>query len=820
MTLHYSKANFPDLTTITAPVTHRHTIPAAVIIVGPGGNWWNGGIGGFGLHGSSCIWPFCPPGGGRGDASGGGSSGNNPKSPSNPHDNQDSSGTGKSTDSRQSSTAPPSSSTSCGATAVASDCSVFCPIATGISATRPCSTTCYSNETGCSASGTTATTTATGAPSQQVCDQSCSLCNAPPPGVATPTARMGKRNLPTSLKSIDKEALSVPSKEIEKRTLPDPSDAVYGGNVASFILEEFKKADKIPLRIDSNHPSSALVRKFNNERVNLAVYGLYGCTSVLVVSNQGIWASHFWENPSFVNANRFQNEVLVALEDGDGTDDMPGIRRYTGFREFLNVAEVPQAIIVTPRVRTSLVVGNLLFGVQVNQISTTLRGLIPNSIPIVIEYVPTDARTSQSTDNPSGKMLVQFDPDQRQYEAKKDCPAVQQARVSVWSGDRLEKIHNIDWAAEPNHVTAASKGKRDTPACSQRTLASYLSTIQATTGPAGSSIAASGGVSSYSVTASDGFSISASSTSLRSSILTTLRSLTVTPSSDAKSPSSTLNIVMFSTKSPPTPSISSASSAPASAGACLASSLAPGLSKVPGCWGVPRCAYYIAADQGLPADTPNYCNCGGTTAPLLTHSGTTDCAYTTQPASNIPLGTLPGGSGKGSTTPASAPRVTTAASPKLVVPPPPYVTGKCNIHVWEGLGEIGQKSVYLEANITDAKGGLVGFKSGGLDWNVALDVNSKLANVMIVTAQSGISRSLRKREDRHLSKRVGSAPPTRPLFEKGTVQFAVGAQKWDTTSKQCTAGVWNNGNANDFFGSLVFGDKFLPSRQMDCKFDC
>ncbi|KAL8771392.1 MAG: hypothetical protein Q9194_004893, partial [Teloschistes cf. exilis] len=48
-----------------------------------------------------------------------------------------------------------------------------------------------------------------------------------------------------------------------------------------------------------------------------------------------------------------------------------------------------------------------------------------------------------------------------------------------------------------------------------------------------------------------------------------------------------------------------------------------------------------AADQGLPPNHPDYCFCDGTIAPVLTHTnGKTDCNYKTQPASNIPLGTL------------------------------------------------------------------------------------------------------------------------------------------------------------------------------------
>jgi hypothetical protein len=80
---------------------------------------------------------------------------------------------------------------------------------------------------------------------------------------------------------------------------------------------------------------------------------------------------------------------------------------------------------------------------------------------------------------------------------------------------------------------------------------------------------------------------------------------------------------------------------------------------VPGKNGIPACAYVIAANIGPEAlCTEDYCNCDGTAAPLLTSqvsvSGiwTTNCAYTTQPATDacpttvggplLPLGSVAG----------------------------------------------------------------------------------------------------------------------------------------------------------------------------------
>lgn len=45
--------------------------------------------------------------------------------------------------------------------------------------------------------------------------------------------------------------------------------------------------------------SSALTRPFEKSPMRLYVAGLFGCTSVIIVSEMGVWFSHHWEAPSF-----------------------------------------------------------------------------------------------------------------------------------------------------------------------------------------------------------------------------------------------------------------------------------------------------------------------------------------------------------------------------------------------------------------------------------------------------------------------------------------------------------------------------------------
>ena len=237
------------------------------------------------------------------------------------------------------------------------------------------------------------------------------------------------------------------------------------------------------------------------------------------------------------------------------------------------------------------------------------------------------------------------------------------------------------------------------------------------------------------------------------------------------------------------------SSLPASQITPRSTSAAP--TNIPGQGGVPGCAA-VASVPGTSA----YCDCGGTPASTLspTTSGYINCDYTLQPTNSY--------------NPA-IPQPSEAA-----VPLPSAAIGQCNVHLWQGLGqEYSDPEVVIDVNITDATGTVIGYNSSKLNWGQGLGTDSELSDVLVVTPQTGIKSKRRLRRET-LNERIAIPHPTRPLFEHGPVDFALGSQKWDTSSPQCTVGGWDNGDANDFFGALIFGDDFIPNRQMECNFSC
>ena len=211
---------------------------------------------------------------------------------------------------------------------------------------------------------------------------------------------------------------------------------------------------------------------------------------------------------------------------------------------------------------------------------------------------------------------------------------------------------------------------------------------------------------------------------------------------------------------------------------------------IPGENGVPGCAAVVSVPG-----TSAYCNCGGTPAPTLqpTSAGLMNCDYTIQPTSSY--------------NPAIPPPATSAPPPQ---PPLPYETGTCHLHLWQGLGqEYTDPEVVLDINITDSTGKVLGYNSSSLDWGQPLTCGGLLPDVLSATPQTGVSNS-RRSASRTFNKRLGAPIQVRPLYEKGPVDFVYGTQTWDTSSAQCTVGGWDNGDANDFFGALIFGDDPLP----------
>ncbi|KAF2814456.1 uncharacterized protein BDZ99DRAFT_473515 [Mytilinidion resinicola] len=570
-------------------------------------------------------------------------------------------------------------------------------------------------------------------------------------------------------------------------TLPVP-----GIDQAQYLYNELRQAILVP------HPSipnpsgngnigvpSALTSLLSGNRGRMGVINLYGCTSVIVTSQQGVWISHFWEAPAFTKViipathdadgneitpaqyafdqKQFENDVLNRLEwgfvfNGQKTDGLhllsaPGARFDRQYD--------PHVTIVAPRRKVAFAEpADLAYPGQVGQIVTKIREIF-------------------------GKVLFQYDPYEVLFDTCDGRPAQQWAAYQIWLEDNPNPILEKTWPASLSQLVPHRK-RDESLACnisnsmptSASTLSSFVTSTRATTSiqttstTVSSEISPPNQASMWSVIISDMESFVKASASSTASQTTTSASL----------PTSTLTAMITSSAA------------------------------VPGQGGVPACAYMIASDLGGGAMcTADYCNCGGTPAPLLTSTtaGTTvtDCGYSTQPpASQCPqtLSTSPPPSSAAQSAPSSPGTTNTQ-------PPPPFAPGNCKIHIkeWFGTDEPWLAPVYSSLQIYDGQGTqLYTFDSGSVPWGNSVTApmaDSKLPYDVTVTFSTDVPKR-RKRAGLGNSLLRGRLYVPQPSYAEHTwnkrlVTIGAGDTHWDfsmtdQTKPWCSVGAWDMGSWN------------------------
>jgi hypothetical protein len=200
---------------------------------------------------------------------------------------------------------------------------------------------------------------------------------------------------------------------------------------------------------------AALFRKLENEKVAMGLINMWGCTSVLVISRQGVWWSHFWENPYFGSVHAdgevydtwaehvkdqrngrvsvFQRNVLEILKStadypmNQLPQAFPGLASAVGPGKAFADGTEPQVIITTS---TKYENTDLGFPEHVSAIRQVLKNNVFKDVGdykdehfIVIKYRPNH-RNDGSTDPPdeggdpdlypfmNDKFMLQYDPQQ------------------------------------------------------------------------------------------------------------------------------------------------------------------------------------------------------------------------------------------------------------------------------------------------------------------------------------------------------------------------------------------------------------------------
>ncbi|TGJ78192.1 hypothetical protein E0Z10_g10570 [Xylaria hypoxylon] len=210
--------------------------------------------------------------------------------------------------------------------------SVFCTVTASSSAgpnqrrDEGCSTQVFSTITACSATASTFTSTTTVSPAQPT-QRGCS----PKTCGATCNAKRDllKRAVPRSTEPGVCQWAGPENYEHPKDFMASE------GNLGFSNAPGTENSKIVPLPLDGK--TSSEVIGFFDKPVSLAIPHLIGCTSIIVVSQKGAWASHIWEQPVFRPEEEEDEEtgqITYALPGTeDFTPDFPGAQQLAFFQQ-------------------------------------------------------------------------------------------------------------------------------------------------------------------------------------------------------------------------------------------------------------------------------------------------------------------------------------------------------------------------------------------------------------------------------------------------------------------------------------------------------
>ena len=183
--------------------------------------------------------------------------------------------------------------------------------------------------------------------------------------------------------------------------------------------------------------SSAMTRDFEKSPRVLFVSGLVGCTSVVIISEKGVWFSHHWEVNHFERDDAtFEKGVLKAIQYGDPASfiAMPAAFPLAQGDGILNPKNNVQIFISTPK---DPITGIEMFQARVDKIVDLLTGAGKPWEGITVTrrgYLKPRENTKDERyfkNRANSKVLIEYDNDQEAPEDE-EPKANQQAIYRVW----------------------------------------------------------------------------------------------------------------------------------------------------------------------------------------------------------------------------------------------------------------------------------------------------------------------------------------------------------------------------------------------------
>ena len=178
--------------------------------------------------------------------------------------------------------------------------------------------------------------------------------------------------------------------------------------------------------INQNGDASAQWFDYPNYWAAAGVNGIYGCTSVFIVSQKGVYISHIWENPVFVinndyvptDDNTFTTKTFYALRDGTAT--AVSILALVGTAQApgpLNAIYNPKVFVVTPftspedRSKRGITT-TYTYQARAQQLARQIVSIVPGSSDsgFVRGYSRTNEEESTQEHGIAGRAILEVDP--------------------------------------------------------------------------------------------------------------------------------------------------------------------------------------------------------------------------------------------------------------------------------------------------------------------------------------------------------------------------------------------------------------------------
>jgi len=146
--------------------------------------------------------------------------------------------------------------------------------------------------------------------------------------------------------------------------------------------------------------------------MTMAVQELYGCTSVVVVSEGGVYQSHHWESPGFANEANMRARVIDPLWDQErGVTENPALSPLTQARQRFDGTNSPSVFIITPydRIQTN----SWMYGDLIKILERNLARMLPRGTPIRrVGYhpLPGGGNDPNHLYTARGKVSIQYAP--------------------------------------------------------------------------------------------------------------------------------------------------------------------------------------------------------------------------------------------------------------------------------------------------------------------------------------------------------------------------------------------------------------------------